>query len=146
MSIIIRGKTTYGAKSVIANDSGLYLDAANIRSYPLSGAIWYNLCPKNSENFDMIGGVSHSTNDAGVMTLSVPGDRAQSDTTTFFDSPTSMSIFAWFKLSGNVGAFRCVVHKGSAASVGSSDFWVGGSSSNLLTATIGGNTGGRWYI
>lgn len=47
MSIVIKGRTVYGP-NIVTDGLVLYLDAANIKSYPGSGSTWYDLSGKNN--------------------------------------------------------------------------------------------------
>ena len=127
----------------LSNRNNMYLvfDPSNIKCYSGTGTVVTNLI-KSQDNFNMVGSPTYVTSgNVNLFNLDASGERFESNTNTFFDNPSSMSIFAWYKLTGNAGLYRCVLHKGSDNSVGSSDFWIGASSNNRLTATIGANTG-----
>jgi len=59
-------------------------------------------------------------------------------------SPSSLTISAWIKKESGGGTYECALHKASAATIGSSDYWLGVDISDKLTATIGANTGVGW--
>ncbi|MCA1807646.1 MAG: DUF2341 domain-containing protein, partial [Actinobacteria bacterium] len=65
-------------------------------------------------------------------------------TENFVSSPSELTISAWFKNETGGDNFEAVLHKGSANTVGSSDYWIGVSSGDNLTATIGANAGPGW--
>ena len=62
----------------------------------------------------------------------------------FVISPTSLTISAWFKKTGEGSNYECVLHKSSNSTIGSSEYWLGVDSSDYLTATIGARTGVGW--
>ncbi|MEX2514740.1 MAG: DUF2341 domain-containing protein [Candidatus Paceibacterota bacterium] len=65
-------------------------------------------------------------------------------TENFVSSPSELTISAWFKKESGGDVYETVLHKGSADTVGSSDYWLGVSGDDNLTATIGANTGVGW--
>lgn len=62
----------------------------------------------------------------------------------FVVSPTSLTISAWFKKTGEGANYECVLHKSSDNSIGNSEYWLGVDSNDYLTATIGARTGVGW--
>jgi len=62
----------------------------------------------------------------------------------FVVSPTSLTISAWFKKTGEGANYECVLHKNSNTSIGSSQYWLGVDSNDYLTATIGARAGVGW--
>ena len=62
----------------------------------------------------------------------------------FVISPTSLTISAWFKKTGEGSNYECVLHKSSNSTIGSSEYWLGLDSNDYLTATIGARTGVGW--
>jgi prepilin-type N-terminal cleavage/methylation domain-containing protein len=62
----------------------------------------------------------------------------------FVVNPTSLTISAWFKKTGEGSNYECVIHKGSDTSIGNSEYWLGVDLNDYLTATIGARTGVGW--
>lgn len=62
----------------------------------------------------------------------------------FIINPTSLTISAWFKKTGEGSNYECVLHKSSNSSIGSSEYWLGVDLNDYLTATIGARTGVGW--
>ncbi|HQN16807.1 MAG TPA: T9SS type A sorting domain-containing protein [Bacteroidales bacterium] len=71
-------------------------------------------------------------------------DYFKTTNTNLVTSPTSLTISSWFKKIGNGGTYECVLHKGSDATIGNSEYWLGVDNSDYLTATIGARTGVGW--
>jgi len=127
--------------NIVKDGLVLALDAASKRSYPGSGTLWKDLSRDGNDCT-----INNATHD-----LALPGkfifDAASERNTlpsTYFNTPTSMSMSAWFNMTGGSGTYRCVLHKGSGTSVGSSSFWIGVSGAGNLVATIGANNGIGW--
>lgn len=59
-------------------------------------------------------------------------------------SPSSLTISAWIQKESGGHTYECALHKGSANTIGSSDYWLGVDINDQLTATIGANTGVGW--
>ncbi|MCD4760927.1 DUF2341 domain-containing protein, partial [bacterium] len=57
-------------------------------------------------------------------------------------SPTSLTISSWIKKESGGHTYECALHKGSANTIGSSDYWLGVDNVDYLTATIGANRSG----
>ena len=66
------------------------------------------------------------------------------DNNFIVDSPTSLTVSAWFKKNGEGSNYECVLHKGSDTSIGNSEYWLGVDLDDYLTATIGARTGVGW--
>ncbi len=67
-------------------------------------------------------------------------------TNNFVSNPTQLTISAWIKKESGGATFECALHKSTSYTIGASTYWLGIDSSDLLTATIGANTGvtGTW--
>ncbi|MBT7553161.1 DUF2341 domain-containing protein, partial [bacterium] len=65
-------------------------------------------------------------------------------TDDFVGTPSALTFSSWFKKESGGGSYECAVHKASAATIGSSDYWMGVDNTDYLTATIGANTGVGW--
>lgn len=63
---------------------------------------------------------------------------------TIVSSPTSLTISAWFKKEVGGSSYECVLHQGSASSIGSTAYWLGLESDDYLNATIGATAGVGW--
>ncbi len=63
---------------------------------------------------------------------------------TVVSGPTSLTISAWFRKTGEGSSYECVLHQSSDTSVGASSYWLGLDSNDYLTATIGAGTGVGW--
>lgn len=59
-------------------------------------------------------------------------------------SPTKLTIAAWFNKQGEGSNYECVIHRGTDSSIGNTEFWLGVSANDFLTATIGARTGVGW--
>lgn len=59
-------------------------------------------------------------------------------------SPTELTIAAWFNKQGEGSNYECVIHRGTDNSIGNTEFWLGVSANDFLTATIGARAGVGW--
>ncbi len=59
-------------------------------------------------------------------------------------SPTELTIAAWFNKQGEGSNYECVIHRGTDNLIGNTEFWLGVSANDFLTATIGARTGAGW--
>lgn len=59
-------------------------------------------------------------------------------------SPTQLTMSAWFKKQGEGSSYECVIHRGPDYSIGGTEFWLGVSANDFLTATIGARAGVGW--
>ena len=64
--------------------------------------------------------------------------------TNFINNPSQLTIASWFRHTGDGHTYECALHRGSANSIGSSEYWMGVDISDYITATIGANTGVGW--
>ena len=62
----------------------------------------------------------------------------------FISNPSALTIESWFTKTSGGSTYECALHKASATTIGSSDYWLGVDVSDYLTATIGANTGVGW--
>ena len=62
----------------------------------------------------------------------------------FIVNPTSLTISSWIKKEDGGHTYECALHKGSASSIGSSEYWLGVCTDDYLTATIGARTSVGW--
>jgi len=60
------------------------------------------------------------------------------------DSPSGLTIAAWFKKESGGGNYECVMHQASNTSIGLSSYWMGLDLNDKITATIGARTGVGW--
>ncbi|MBT4350010.1 DUF2341 domain-containing protein [bacterium] len=65
-------------------------------------------------------------------------------TNNFVGTATSLTISSWIKKESGGHTYECALHKGSANTIGSSDYWLGVDINDNLTATIGANAGVGW--
>ena len=126
---------------IVTNGLVGYWDAANTKSYPGSETIWYDLSGNNNDG--TIYGATYINTNQQYFTFNAVNERIVL-LTPFFVSPTSMTISGWFRMTGGVGTYRCILHKGTGTSVGASSFWIGVSGAGTLVATIGANNGIGW--
>jgi len=127
----------YRGPNIVRKGLVLALDAASERSYSGSGTTWNDLADGN--NGTIFGATHHDTYftfDAASERITIPVNH--------FPSPTSMSMSGWFNMTAGAGTYRCVLHNGTATSVGGSSFWFGVSGANTLVATIGAGAGVGW--
>ena len=60
----------------------------------------------------------------------------------FLPTPSALTVSAWIKKEAGGSNYETALHKASASSVGSSDYWIGVNDTDYLTATIGANQSG----
>jgi len=129
--------TKFGSK-IITEGLVLHLDAKNIKSYIGSGTDWFDLSG-NENNATMY----NLTYDDGSIIYNAANDRAVISN-YFITGATSLSMSAWFMMTGGAGTYRCIVHKGTDTSVGNSEYWTGFSGANTIVSTIGAGSGVGW--
>jgi len=132
--------TSYSPK-IVTDGLITYMDAANAKSYIGSGSTWSNLASSSYDGTNY--NIEYSSDGQGCFVYNAANDRTYISE-NFMGLPTSMSMSAWFKMTGGAGTYRCIVHKGSGASVGSSQYWTGFSAANNIIATIGATNGVGW--
>jgi hypothetical protein len=94
--------------------------------------------------FDLAGNSSIDISNAGFTDGRITYDGATNYSiinNNFVGNATELTVSAWFKKTGPGHTYECAVHKGSATSVGSSDYWIGVDLNDYLNATIGANSG-----
>ena len=71
-----------------------------------------------------------------------PGTNDYMTIPSFVSSPSALTIGGWITREDNTGgSWFCAMHHATAATVGSSSFWMGFTSRDYLNATIGANSG-----
>lgn len=80
--------------NVVRNGLVLYLDAANVKSYPGTGTVWTDLSGRG--NHGTMSTVTFATN---TMTLDADGDYISVNHSSDFNFSSIMTISAWIKVS-----------------------------------------------
>ena len=67
-------------------------------------------------------------------------------TNVVVSNPTELTIASWLYKTADGPSYECALHHATSTTIGSSSYWLGVSNDNLLTATIGANSGapGGW--
>jgi len=94
-----------GPGNIITNGLVLYLDAANVRSYPTTGTTWTDLSG-NGNNGTLINGPTFNSANGGSIVFDGVNDycRVNSDNNTFLSS--NFSITQWYRPTTNSGGYR----------------------------------------
>jgi len=122
----------YGPK-IVTDGLLMYVDAANSKSYPGSGSTWFDLSGNSNDGTNY--NLDYSSDNNGSLVYNASGDRTVISG-NITSGMSSISMCAWFKMTGGSG-YRCVIHKGTTASVGSSQYWTGFQTSGNVVSTIG---------
>lgn len=83
--------------NIVRDGLVLYLDAANIKSYPGTGTVWNDLSG-NGRNGTLINGVAYSTNNSGIMSFDGVNDYVDLPNNVGYSN--TVSAFGWFKSNG----------------------------------------------
>ena len=134
--------------NLVMSNLALFLTPRNTISYPTSGVNWYDLSGDFIPNPFTIDN-SAMWNQGGWFDFDGTDEYAKT-VNQIVNSPSVLTIGANFKRSINNTDtdIETVLHCSSTNTVGSSNYWVGTFSTgggNLITATIGANTGGISY-
>ena len=135
--------------SIVRNGLVLYLDAANVKSYPGSGTTWTDLSGLGN-NGTLTNGPTYNGSNAGNIVLdgtndSISTTRAITSTPALsnwtYEIWTSLSAWPTAVSPANVygRVDRAGVLMGAASYAGAAIYWYG--NSNGSTSTPGGNTG-----
>jgi len=82
----------YGPK-INTNGLILYLDAANVASYPGTGTTWTDLSGNNN-NFTLTNGTTYDSNNGGSLIL----DSSKPATRSIVSTSTTISMDVWFRV------------------------------------------------
>ena len=127
--IIISGSTSHGPK-IVTDGLILYLDAANVRSYPGSGTTWYDLT-QNDYNATLVGPTFASENNGGF------GFDGINDYVELGQVPTTvLSSFTWqfiFKPISFTNGVSLIITRGDNGK----GFWLNINSSKIAQVTLG---------
>jgi hypothetical protein len=137
MAIYISGRTSYNPRTT-KNGLLLYLDAANVRSYPGSGNIIYDLNSNNSTN-TLVNSPSFSTQNNGIISLDGINEYISVDgsVTSTLLSPSVATFSIWFRPSSNVlnGRANSLISRGNYNTSGG--FFI-----HMYTNTVSNNAPG----
>jgi hypothetical protein len=90
-----------GANNIITDGLVMYLDAANINSYSLTGTIWNDLSPYKT-NATLVNGPAYTSANAGGIMFDGTNDGATLQASTLWNVGASdFTIEFWFKRTGN---------------------------------------------
>jgi hypothetical protein len=98
MSIVIKGQTVYGSRSIVSENLMMYLDAANKLSYSGTGTSWNDISfYKNVAT--LVNGPSFSSLNFGSIAFDGTDDLVSFPTKSFWNlSSSNFTIEFWFKL------------------------------------------------
>ena len=109
---------------IVTDGLVLCLDAANPKSYPVSGVTWGDMSG-GGNNGTLVGGVAYSSSNTGTLVFDGVNDRITTPLSTAFQDFT---VCVWFRQSGGAIAFQRLVDKSYI-----NGFWIGRSSTNANT-------------
>lgn len=104
--------------SINMNGLVLYLDAANLKSYPGSGTVWTDLST-NGNNGTLTNTPTYSSTNGGI--ISFDGISASIQIPSFNISGSQISIFSWFKFSSLQTGERSIIRKDNRWQLGFSN-------------------------
>lgn len=112
----VAGKFGFGRSekgSVVKTNLLLYLDAANLGSYPGSGTTWTDLSP-NANNATSLTGVTYSSSNGGILTFNGSTGSGSLDTAKYNTTYSGKTVFVAGRLDGiTTGTYRALL--GSSA-------------------------------
>jgi len=104
--------------SIVTNGLVMYVDAANVKSYPGSGTAWSDLSG-NGNNGTLVNTPGFDSTYSGSFTFN--GTNNEVTTTTQFTNPQTFSIGAWFKTS-TAGGKKIIGFESNQTGTGSASF------------------------
>ena len=84
--------------NIVRDGLVLYLDAANIKSYPGTGTVWNDLSG-NGNNGTLVNGVGYSSNNSGIMSFDGTNDYVDAPNGIY--PASGITISAWVYLNSN---------------------------------------------
>jgi hypothetical protein len=94
----------YGGPDIVTDGLVLHLDAANNKSYPGSGTIWYDLS-NNSNNGSLVNGVSYSSNNKGSFVFDGVDDFININEPLINFSPNLWTMCLWMNPNNQYSRF-----------------------------------------
>ena len=85
--------------SIVRDGLVLHLDAANVKSYPGSGAVWNDLSG-NGNNGTLVNGVAYSSGNNGSLVFDGVNDYVNCGNSTTLSMSTETTLIHWLKFSG----------------------------------------------
>ena len=138
---------------IVTDGLVLCLDAADTKSYPGSGTIWYDRT-KNKYNGTLTNSPTFSSSNGGIFTFNGTNQFVDLTATTIASSGNAArTMLTWIKNS-NAGAQKCIISTGTAANgqsfnlatYGSAKVGVMGYNLDFYPTTGANITDGNWHF
>lgn len=118
--------------SIVRNGLVLYLDAANIKSYPGTGTVWNDLSG-NGNNGTLLNGTGYTTDNNGALVFDGLNDSSNHGNPSSLNITTeNFTLSAWFNINSFVSGWTSIFQKGTSGNIGYGMHLNG----NILNASI----------
>jgi Concanavalin A-like lectin/glucanases superfamily len=133
--------TAYGP-SMVSDSLLLFLDAANIRSYPGSGTVWNDLSSVHN-NATSLTGVTYNSNNAGYLTFDGSTGSGLLTSSLYNTTYTGKTIFVMGNCTGlSVGQYRAMIGTPTGTTARNFNFYMYSPGSNTYQFHFYSNSGG----
>ena len=133
-----------GGPDIITNGLVLHLDAADIKSYPRTGAVWYDRSG-NGNNGTLTNGPTFDSGNGGGIVFDGVDDRGTFTSPIASNSPQTYEVWVKAIPSSLSDGFGYILHNNSNnTNIGGSYMVIGYAGSNLQTREIFAAFNGAW--
>jgi hypothetical protein len=133
-----------GGTNIITSNLQFYFDAANGKSYPGTGSVWYDLSG-NGRHGTLINSPTYNSGNNGNFDFNGTSQYVQLGATYALSGATGLSIFAWQrKDSASTGVTKCIVSSENNAVNGGIVFQNHSSGPNAIQCALDSDNSGSY--